>query len=410
MPAIAVNTLPIEWYVRVTIYSSLVLWPFIGLSFAFVFPPGPIELVVIATLGAAQCGLSVWVGHRAINLLLARMQGGGSADGWLWRSVPELSWLAVTAANVVVIAMWGLRNDAWPGLLLSALIVSSIAATAPALSLRQSVYTYAATAVLVLVCMLGNGPALQNVFMAVWYFFGALAFLSAVWLSVWILRVVKELEYSRDAAGRLAVAEDRLRISRDLHDVFGRTLATISVKSTLAAELSRRGQLERAAAEMEQIRQIADGAGNETRQVVQGRRGVDLASELQGARSVLESAGVSCAVVADTRWVQLPIAERLAWVTREAVTNILRHSKATTVRIELSSQDPIRLLIVNDNPLEGTTGTANGLLGMKARVAEVGGRLTSRVEGNSFELCAEIPTRPANDQFAVPIAQGAMHR
>ena len=303
-------------------------------------------------------------------------------------------------------------------MVLSALAVCSVSAIIPALSRRLTLYAWGVTVIAVLACMLGNGHTRADIVSAISYAFSAALYLGLGWLTLWILRVMGELEYSRDAAGRLAVVEDRLRISRDLHDVFGRTLATISVKSTLAAELSRRGQTERAASEMEQIRQIADGAGNETRQVVQGQRGVDLASELQGARSVLESAGVACVVTADTRWIQPPVAERLAWVTREAVTNILRHSKATTVRIELNSQDPITLRIVNDHPLKGTTGTANGLLGMSARVDEVGGRLTSRAGEDSFELFAEIPNRrvphaeprPLDQRPAVTTPEGVSAR
>lgn len=393
MAALPVDTHTFEWYTRVTYYTFFLPWPLVGLLLAANLPPSVLEATVLALFGTAQCLLSVWVGHRAVNLLRRRSLEGSSGGGWPWRSAPERAWLAVTAATAVVIATWGLRHGVWPGLVLSALVVCSVSATLPALSRRLTLYTWGATAIAVLACMVGNGQSRADIVTAISYAVSAALYLGLVWLTLWILRVMGELEYSRDTAGRLAVAEDRLRISRDLHDVFGRTLATISVKSTLAAELSRRGQTERAASEMEQIRTIADGAGYETRQVVQGRRGVNLAAELQGARSVLESAGVACVVDADARWIQLPVAERLAWVIREAVTNILRHSKASSVRIELSSQDPVTLRIVNDHPLEGTTGTANGLLGMSTRVAEVGGRLSSRAGEDSFELLAEIPNR-----------------
>lgn len=395
MPALPVDTRLFEWYVRLTFYGFLVLWPLFGFMLASNFAPDLAEFGVLSVVGIAQCGLTVWVGHRAVNLLRRRSGEGSLANGWPWRAAPELSWLAVTVVNVAVIVAWGSRHGLWPGLVLTALIACSAGTITPVLSPRQTVGVYGVTALIVLACMLGNGLSPERIFSAVAVAVLATFYLCSLWLTVWILRVMGELEHSRDVAGRLAVAEDRLRISRDLHDVFGRTLATISVKSTLAAELSRRGQGERAAAEMEQIRQIADGAGSETRQVVQGRRDVDLASELEGARSVLASAGVACEVAADTRWIHPQVAERLAWVTREAVTNILRHSKASAVWIELSSANPITLRITNDHPLEGTTGTGNGLLGMAARVSEVGGQLTSRAVDDSFELLAVIPNRHA---------------
>lgn len=130
---------------------------------------------------------------------------------------------------------------------------------------------------------------------------------------------------------QLGVAEERLRISRDLHDVFGRTLATISVKSELAAELSRRGLHERAADEMAQIRQIANTAGAEVRRVVRGERQAGWSDEIEGARALLASAGIRCVVAGED--VPEKYAETLAWVIREGVTNVLRHSRATQVSI-----------------------------------------------------------------------------
>jgi two-component system sensor histidine kinase DesK len=67
-------------------------------------------------------------------------------------------------------------------------------------------------------------------------------FVTAFRFSVWILDVVLEMERSRGAQAQLAVAEERLRFARDLHDVMGRNLSAIAVKSQLAAELVRRGR------------------------------------------------------------------------------------------------------------------------------------------------------------------------
>ncbi|MED7952105.1 histidine kinase, partial [Streptomyces sp. BE303] len=57
----------------------------------------------------------------------------------------------------------------------------------------------------------------------------------------WLQSVVWELDAAREAQARLAVAEERLRFSRDLHDVMGRNLTTIALKSELAVQLARRG-------------------------------------------------------------------------------------------------------------------------------------------------------------------------
>ena len=81
------------------------------------------------------------------------------------------------------------------------------------------------------------------------------------------LRLMSELDRSRTAHARLAVAEERLRFARDLHDVLGRNLSLIAVQSELAAELARRGDQD-AAGQMLQVRQVAHESLREMRAVV----------------------------------------------------------------------------------------------------------------------------------------------
>ena len=117
-------------------------------------------------------------------------------------------------------------------------------------------------------------------------------------LSVWLLGIVWEIDRSRDVQAQLAVAEERLRFARDLHDVLGRNLALIAVNSELAAQLVRRGQ-DGAVERMLQVHQTAQDSMRELREVVGGYRNADLDAELAGARSVLRSAGIGCRVIGD---------------------------------------------------------------------------------------------------------------
>ncbi|MDD9205445.1 histidine kinase, partial [Georgenia sp. 10Sc9-8] len=123
--------------------------------------------------------------------------------------------------------------------------------------------------------------------------------------------VVWEQERMRTVHARLAVAEERLRFSRDLHDVVGRTFSAIAVKSELAAELARRGQ-DGAVDQMLEVRGLAQDSLREVRGVVAGYRAVDLAAELDGARSVLRSAGVRTRVVGDGTALPDPVQQALA--------------------------------------------------------------------------------------------------
>ena len=148
--------------------------------------------------------------------------------------------------------------------------------------------------------------------------------------SVWMLDVIREMDRTRGVELQLAVAEERLRFARDLHDVMGRNLSVIAVKSQLAGELVRRARPE-AADEVAEINRVAQESLREVRDVVRGYRIVDVGGELAGARSVLRAAGVTCTVSGDELGAALPETTRsaLGWVLREAVTNVLRHSRAS---------------------------------------------------------------------------------
>ncbi|HIT75338.1 MAG TPA: hypothetical protein IAA98_07125 [Candidatus Avipropionibacterium avicola] len=215
------------------------------------------------------------------------------------------------------------------------------------------------------------------------------------WFSAWHLRVLHELREARDLAARAAVSDERARISRDLHDVFGQTLAAIAVKSELAAELASRGGGEAAAEEMREVHRIADRAGAKVREVVRGASRVDLTGEIDGARSLLSAAQVDCRVSGDET---VPAGtDVLAWVLRESVTNILRHSGATRAEIELTTTPTeVRLRVANDGVPETTpddplAASSGGLAAMVERVGAVGGSISVNNEAGWFAVEAQVP-------------------
>ena len=226
---------------------------------------------------------------------------------------------------------------------------------------------------------------------------------AAVWSSGWMLRVVMELYRSRKLAAELAIAEERLRFSRDLHDVFGRTLATVALKSELAEGLTRRGRVEQAATEMAAVRQLADDTGREIRGLVRGYREADLGRELAGAQTLLDSAGIHCRVEGSSVLEQPGLEQRsataLAWVLREGITNIIRHSRATTVTIGFAGPDPVTMVITNDGSDRSAAdpGTGTGLQSMAARLDEVGGSLQYRREDGNFVVTASVPVATAEE-------------
>ncbi|WP_070321253.1 histidine kinase [Streptomyces alboniger] len=244
-------------------------------------------------------------------------------------------------------------------------------------------------------------------FAALIAFAGLLTLLSAR-CGAWTLSVMWEADRAREVEARLAVAEERLRFGRDLHDVMGRNLAVIALKSELAVQLARRGRPE-AVDQMVEVQRIAQESQREVREVVRGYREADLGVELLGAQGVLEAAGIGCRVTGSTAGLPVPVQSALGWVVREAATNVLRHGDATRCDISLTvAEGRTTLTVENDGapdvPPPGTgrepsaPGGGSGLAGLRERLAEVGGSLDFTCTQGRFRLTAEVPVSGADDE------------
>ncbi|MFS8102718.1 histidine kinase [Lentzea alba] len=205
--------------------------------------------------------------------------------------------------------------------------------------------------------------------------------------TLWMLGLVWELDRSREVRANLAVAEERLRFARDLHDVVGRNLSVVALKADLAAQLARRGR-PTAIDEMLEVRRIAQESLDELRAVVSGYRTADLSVELGGARSLLASAGIDCRVIGEVDISGEP-AGALGWAVREGVTNVLRHSEAHTCTITLRGKV---LTMSNDGVSLSAFRFGSGLTGLHERIAALGGSVTAVCEPpNRFVLTVELP-------------------
>ncbi|UWP80846.1 sensor histidine kinase [Dactylosporangium fulvum] len=208
-------------------------------------------------------------------------------------------------------------------------------------------------------------------------------------------RLVAELRETREALAVAAVAEERLRFSRDLHDLLGHTLSVIVVKAEVVRRLSERDPAA-AAAQAADIEEVGRRALVEIREAVTGyREGSGLTAELTRAKGTLSSAGIT----ADVQRTADPLpddADRLlAWVVREATTNVVRHSGARRCEISLSMVDGAASLAVRDDGrFAAGSGFApgNGLRGLTERLRSVGGSLeTGPRDGGGFALVARVP-------------------
>ncbi len=222
--------------------------------------------------------------------------------------------------------------------------------------------------------------------------------------TLWFMSLVWQLDRARDTEARLAVAEERLRFGRDLHDVMGRNLAVIALKSELAVQLAERGRPE-AVAQMAEVQRIAQESQREVRAVVRGYREADLRNEIEGARGVLAAAGISC-VVEDGLAAELPagVQSALGWVVRETTTNVLRHGDPRVCTLRLTSDGVRAVLVVeNDGAAVGTavSSAGSGLAGLRERLAAVGGTLVAgAAEDGLFRVRAQVPLSAPDDTDA----------
>lgn len=221
---------------------------------------------------------------------------------------------------------------------------------------------------------------------------GFLAFTSA--FSVWLLNAVYELDEARETRARLAVAEERLRFGRDLHDVMGRNLAVIALKSELAVQLARRGRPE-AEQQMVEVQRIAQESQREVRDVVRGYREADLGVELTGAQGVLEAAGIRCEVSGEAAGLPVDVQSALGWVVREATTNVLRHGDAGRCAVDVRvTRECVVLKVENDGVAAPSGPGGSGLAGLRERLAAVDGTLEAGPVGDGvFRVVASVPLR-----------------
>jgi two-component system, NarL family, sensor histidine kinase DesK len=288
------------------------------------------ELLVVAVLGVA---LAVWMGAPWAGLMIyvSASAAGALPERWVWPAVG-----AAAAVCALVIARDGLIGSMF---------------------------------VLPLLCLL-TAFAMRG--------------------TRYLISVNGELLEAREELARAAVAEERLRFARDLHDLLGHSLSLIALKSELAGRLAELDPA-RARAEMADVEAAARRALAEVREAVSGYRQIGCALALAEARAALSAAGITLRAPAAVPALPQAVDAVLGWVVREATTNVLRHSGARTVTVELAVGEEAALTVTDDGRGSGAPPGA-GLSGLVERVEGLGGRLESGPgPGGGFRLAARVP-------------------
>ncbi|MFF2556408.1 histidine kinase [Nocardia sp. NPDC058058] len=329
-----------------------------------------IAWTVDQTLEATDYRIAIAVGGTAMSsLLLAQLR-------WPRHATPLLALQAVI--TLLPLPWLGASWCVWLILLATAVLLSvpglwALGIAAGLIALR-AVYTEAAT---------------DLTSRAGWVFLAAQAVLVLFGLSRF-LQLSEQLNRSRAELMRITLHVERLRVSRDMHDLLGLTLSVLALKSDLITELITRNP-SRAAIEIGESMRIAADARTEAGAMVEDLPGISLHRELRSARRALADGDVAVHIESDAG---LPgrAGALLVPVLREAVTNILRHSAATRAEISCGQRDAgLHLSIRNDGVGAQPSRDGQGLRNMRARVLDAGGRFTGSVRDGEFVLTAWVP-------------------
>ena len=198
-----------------------------------------------------------------------------------------------------------------------------------------------------------------------------------------------ELNATRKDMAELAVQEERNRFARDLHDILGHSLTVITVKAELAGKLIEANP-ERAASEVADVESLARAALADVRAAVAGYRELSLAGELVSARAALQAAEIKADLPTTMDEVPEENRELFAWVVREGVTNVVRHSAAKRCTIKITANQ-IEVLDDGKGPTPGGGASGHGLVGLRERADQVNAGLqVGEAPGGGFRLAVKV--------------------
>jgi two-component system sensor histidine kinase DesK len=344
-PAAVPDPLPRPFWVR-----NPWVWRVVALGF--------LSFLVVAAVEEVRSGdplalkvlvLSLMTAYGAVYLAVLPSEVASYRDA---RTVAVLGTL-----GVVLVALLGPDSI---GLLMYALV--SAATTLPPARAIPVVWVTCA-GMLLYTGLVGDGPHWAEVSV-----YGGTALMLVILMS--LRTAVFALREANDEVARLAVADERARLARDLHDVLGHSLTTITVKAALARRLMEAGETARATAEITDVEVLTRQTLADVRSTVSAQRRASLPAELAGSRAVLTAAGIEAVLPQATDEVAEPYREAFAHVLREAVTNVVRHSGARRCEVRLGPS----WVEVRDDGSGAVVGSApgTGIAGLRERLGPLG--------------------------------------
>lgn len=207
------------------------------------------------------------------------------------------------------------------------------------------------------------------------------------------LELERKLKEANDQIKELVKEEERIRIARDLHDTLGHTLSLITLKSQLISKLALKDP-ERASLEAREMEITSRAALAQVRELVSDMKSLQIEDELKRAASILEAASISYEQMGPRQLKNISSVTQniLCMSLREAITNVVKHSKATKCSIRLEQFAGKVMMTVKDNGMGigGNYVNGNGLVGIEERLQMIDGSF-SITNGNGTELVISVP-------------------
>lgn len=204
----------------------------------------------------------------------------------------------------------------------------------------------------------------------------------------------RELQRARTELAELAVAQERERFARDLHDLLGHSLSVISLKAQLVRRLLERDPAE-AERHLRDLEGVARDALGEVRDAVSGYRQPTLEDALDAARLALAAASIDAHIEIAQAAMSPRCEGVLAWAVREGTTNVIRHSGSRNCWIRLRGGASATALEILDDGRRATGangGGGSGLRGLRERATALAGAVEAGVAGDGgFRLLVTLP-------------------
>jgi signal transduction histidine kinase len=214
--------------------------------------------------------------------------------------------------------------------------------------------------------------------------------------------LVQARAVAAEEAARRRAGEERLRVSGELHDIVGHSLGIIAIQAGVGHHLMANDPA-RAAAALDTIARLSRESLDEVRAVIADLRDGELnrapATDLNRLADTVRLSGldVQLTLPAQIASIPPPVAAAVYRISQEALTNTIRHARATTAWVHLHhAPGRVELTVDDDGTPPDATGDltdGQGIPGMRDRAQALGGTLTtSHTPDGGFRVHASLPT------------------